>query len=126
VITECTRALVGADDADAGFIARLGGGHAAVVLDDDRDDQHYWLRVWAARGLLWACDGQPVPTQTIAALRAGLHDPTWRVREMCAKVIARHVVGELFAAVAVARDDPVPRVRLAAARAVETLSRHDA
>ena len=59
------------------------------------EDQRYWLRVWAARGLLWAWDDT-----AIEAVRSGLRDPAWRVREMCAKVIARHAVGDLLEAVA--------------------------
>jgi hypothetical protein len=42
---------------------------------------------------------------------------------MCAKVIARHAVGDLLEAVAGRREDPVPRVRAAAIRAVDTLTR---
>lgn len=42
---------------------------------------------------------------------------------MCAKVIARHAVGDLLEAVAGIRDDPVPRVRAAAIRAVDNLMR---
>jgi hypothetical protein len=45
---------------------------------------------------------------------------------MAAKVVARHLVGEATATVAELRDDPVPRVRKAAERALVRLSRADA
>jgi hypothetical protein len=50
--------------------------------------QEYWFRVWAARGLLYVW----IPTAEPAVL-AGLHDPAWRVREMCAKVARRRALG---------------------------------
>jgi HEAT repeats len=53
---------------------------------------------------------------------AALGDDHWRVREMACKVIARHQVGDALPAVARLRDDPVPRVRAAAARAVVHLT----
>jgi hypothetical protein len=49
-------------------------------------------------------------------------DEAWRVREMAAKVVARHRVGDAFAAVSRLRSDQVPRVRAAAERAVVTLT----
>ncbi|MGA2210443.1 MAG: HEAT repeat domain-containing protein [Acidimicrobiales bacterium] len=72
---------------------------------------------WAARGLLHNWDDEATP----AIVRATT-DEAWRVREMAAKVIARHQVGEAFDAVAGLRDDPVPRVRAAAQRAVVVLT----
>lgn len=48
-------------------------------------------------------------------------DESWRVREMAAKVIARHLVGEALTAVARLKEDGTPRVRKAANRAVELL-----
>ena len=65
------------------------------------------------RGLLWAWDDVALPE-----LVAAFADPAWRVREMAAKVVARHLLGEALDAVAPLRDDPVPRVRAAAVRAV--------
>ncbi len=49
-------------------------------------------------------------------------DGHWRVREMAAKVIARHKIGAALSAVAELRDDPVPRVRSAAERAFVMLT----
>jgi hypothetical protein len=45
---------------------------------------------------------------------------------MAVKVVARHVLGDALPAVAELRDDPVPRVRAAAGRAVAVLSRASA
>ena len=45
-----------------------------------------------------------------------------KLREMAAKVVARHLVGDLLSAVADLRTDPVPRVRAAADRAVARLT----
>lgn len=56
-------------------------------------------------------------------MRTALRDEAWRVREMAAKVVARHLVGGLLADVLPLRDDPVPRVRVAAARAVVRITR---
>jgi hypothetical protein len=118
IVAGCVRLLSG-DDSDVTLIVTLGGPHAEHVLDGGpTEDQRYWLRVWAARGLLWAWDDSATE-----AVGSALRDPAWRVREMCAKVIARHAVGELLEAVARLRDDPVPRVRAAAIRAVNTLMR---
>jgi hypothetical protein len=53
-------------------------------------------------------------------------DEHWRVREMAAKVAARHLVDEATTALADLRDDSVPRVRAAAERALVRLARADA
>lgn len=79
--------------------------------------QQYWLRVWAARALLYAWDEMA----RVAVLDA-LADEAWRVREMAAKVVARRLLGEALAAVAELRQDPVSRVRLAAERATAILT----
>jgi hypothetical protein len=51
-----------------------------------------------------------------------MSDEAWRVRELAAKVVARHVIGDALPAVAALRADPIPRVRAAASRAVAALS----
>jgi hypothetical protein len=112
-------ALILGDDSDTALIVVLGAGHARQILDNGvPDDQAYWIRVWAARGLLWAWDDAGID-----AIRAALRDPAWRVREMAAKVVARHQLGDLLPAVAVLRTDPTERVRSAAHRAVAVLTR---
>ena len=100
------------------LIIVLGGEHVVHVLDGAAGGRHgYWPRVWAARGLLHAWD----PAAT-AAIIGATSDEAWRVREMAAKVVARHRVGDAFDAVAALRTDPVERVRAAAARAVTVLT----
>jgi hypothetical protein len=117
VVAGCI-ALLGGDDADDQLILALGGPPARYVLETGPAPVHqYWLRVWAARGLLHAWE-----EAAAAAVLSGLADEHWRVREMSAKVVARHRLGEALAAVAGLRDDPVPRVRAAAARAVTLLA----
>lgn len=104
------------DDADPALIGALGGSAALRVLHAGPDQRH-WLRVWGVRGLLWAWDDAALP-----ALDLALADPAWRVREMAAKVVARHLVDPALPAVLSLREDPVPRVRTAAARAVARLT----
>lgn len=117
VVLGCADLLAGTDTDDA-LVVALGGPHARRVLDGGPDtDQRYWLRVWAARGLLWVWDERALP-----ALCAALDDPAWRVREMAAKVVARHLLGDLLAPVATLSADPVQRVRAAATRAVAALA----
>lgn len=117
-VAGCARLIEG-DDTDVALILLLGGRSAPWALDPVREPgQRHWFRVWAARGLLWAWQDTARP-----ALRTALRDDAWRVREMAAKVVARHLVGDLLADVVVLRDDPVPRVRMAAARAVIRITR---
>ena len=113
VVGRCLALLAGGDE-ESDFIATLGGPHAVRLLDDGiPSGQRYWLRVWAARGLLWTGPGEDVEV-----LRAALTDDAWRVREMACKVVARHRIGDLLPDVASRESDPVPRVRAAALRAV--------
>jgi HEAT repeat protein len=115
VVAGCIALLAGGD-ADVAFVRSLGGPHADWNLDNG-PEYRYWLRVWGARGLLWAWDDAATPT-VIAALA----DESWRVREMALKVIARHRVDAALEAVASLADDPVPRVRAAATRALARLA----
>lgn len=49
----------------------------------------------------------------------GLGDEAWRVREMCAKIVARHELGAAAPECArLAGEDEVPRVRVASLRAL--------
>ena len=91
---------------------------AEAVLDGSAGGREgCWPRVWAARGLLHAWDDRAT-----AAIIQATADDAWRVREMAAKVIARHRVADAFPAVSRLRADPVPRVRAAAERAVVLLT----
>jgi HEAT repeat protein len=88
-----------------------------VLHDGPLQRNQYWRRVWGARGLLHAWDGRAE-----SAVVEAMTDEHWRVREMAAKVVARHKVGAALDAVAALRGDPVPRVRAAAERAVIMLT----
>jgi HEAT repeat protein len=114
VVRGCLDLLTGRD-LDASLVRILAGPAADWVLDAG-PDQAYWLRVWAARGLLWVWEDEAAD-----AIGAALEDEAWRVREMAAKVVARHRVDEALEAVRRCQADPVPRVRAAADRAVVAL-----
>jgi HEAT repeat protein len=114
VVSGCIE-LLGGNYADENLLSALGGPTAHYVLDGHEGP--YWFRVWAARGLLWAWDDSALPAIVEASA-----DESWRVREMAAKVIARHRLGDALDAVALLREDPVARVRAAAERAVVTIT----
>jgi hypothetical protein len=117
VVSACIDLLEGRE-VDDGLILAFGGPPAEYVLAGGEGGREgYWPRVWAARGLLHAWDDRA----TAAIIRATA-DEAWRVREMAAKVIACHRVGDALPAAAVLRDDDVPRVRLAGERAVAALT----
>lgn len=116
LIGRCLALLAGGIEA-ADFLMILGGSPAMHLLAEGvPEDQEYWLRVWAARGLLWAGPGDDAE-----ALRAGLEDRAWRVREMTCRVIARHHIGELLDDVVPMEQDRNARVRAAAKRAARRL-----
>jgi len=117
VVSGCVELLEGRA-VDEALVLALGGPPAEYVLGGGAGGKNgYWPRVWAARGLLYAWDDRAAA----AIIRATACD-AWRVREMAAKVIARHGVGDALAAVADLRNDPVPRVRAAAERAIAKLT----
>lgn len=107
--------LVAGRELDPLMRAVFGDAHTEAWLDSDVNA--YWLRVWGVRGLLWNWD-----RRALATLRSALLDDAWRVREMSAKVVARHLVDDLQPEVAALAHDPVPRVRAAASRALALLS----
>jgi HEAT repeats len=114
VVADCLALVRG--ETDLRLLQSVAGRGADKYFDGEEHDDLYWFRVWGMRGLLWAWDDQATPA-VIEAFRDG----AWRVREMAAKVAARHLVAEAGPAVAELRDDPVPRVRAAAERAVTRL-----
>ncbi|HEX5189283.1 MAG TPA: HEAT repeat domain-containing protein [Streptosporangiaceae bacterium] len=117
VVAGCISLLDG-QGADEALIIALGGEAAPYVLSGGEGGPGgRWPRVWAARGLLRAWDEAATP----AIIRA-TSDDAWRVREMAAKVVAKHKVGDAIEAVVALAEDHVPRVRTAASRAVMTLS----
>lgn len=116
VVAGCVDLLVGGE-ADAELVMALGGPPARWVVADVAPGPSYWIRVWAARGLLWAWDDIAFP-----AIEAALRDEAWRVREMALKVVARHRLEDALHAAAELQDDPVARVRAAARRALVRLT----
>ncbi|HZQ84288.1 MAG TPA: HEAT repeat domain-containing protein [Acidimicrobiales bacterium] len=116
MVRRCLGLLAGGSE-DPQFILTLGGEPALRLLDEGMPaGQRYWVRVWAARGLLWAGPGDDIDV-----LRAALDDEHWRVREMTCKVAARHRLGDLLDDMAALASDPVPRVRSAAERAAASI-----
>jgi hypothetical protein len=117
VIDGCV-ALLRGRDVDDNLIMALGGPNGlSVIHDGPAQRNQYWRRVWGARGLLHVYDERAEDT-----IIEALGDEHWRVREMAAKVIARHRIGAALTAVAELRADPVPRVAAASARAVVLLT----
>lgn len=112
VVAGCIELLDG-HEADPELILALGGPPALWVVTGEQAGPPYWLRVWAARGLLWTWDEVALPS-----LLAALSDEAWRVREMALKVVARHRLDDALTKVADLQEDPVPRVRAAASRAL--------
>ena len=102
-------------DPDLPSLAWLAGGATAWEAASSIPDR-YWPRVWGARGLLYAWAPEAAPS-----VHAGLADPAWRVREMCAKVARLRELGETADTLAGLVGDAVPHVRAAAARALGTL-----
>jgi len=115
VVADCIALLRGKTDLQ--LLQSIVGAGWQKYFDGKEHHDTYWFRVWALRGLLWAWD--PKATKYVVA---ALSDEAWRAREMAAKVVARHRVGRAAAAVAECRDDPVPRVRAAAERALFRLT----
>jgi len=116
VVAGCVELLTGGET-DAQLIVALGGPPAHWVVSGEPSGPPYWLRVWAARGLLWAWDDV-----AFQAVQAALYDEAWRVREMALKVVARHELEDALSAVVDLQEDPVARVRRAASRALMRLS----
>jgi hypothetical protein len=118
VVAGCIDLLQGRQDTDDAFLIALAGPAAQAVLDGSAGGrQGYWPRVWAARGLLHAWDDRAT-----AVIIQAMADDAWRVREMAAKVVARHRIGDALPALSQLRDDPVQRVRIAAERAIVLLT----
>ncbi len=83
-------------------------------------EQDHWPRVWALRALryVWGEDLGP-------AVVAALDDPAWRVRETAALVAGVREVGGAADPAATLVDDDVPRVRVAALRALAAVGEHE-
>jgi len=118
VVSDCIALLRGSTD--LGLLESLVGRGAAKFRDGREHDDIYWFRVWALRGLLWAWDDRAT-----REVREATGDEAWRVREMAGKVVARNLVVDATAEMARLREDPVPRVRRAAERALIRLAEAD-
>jgi HEAT repeat protein len=117
VVAGCV-ALLRGEQGDESLIVALACSSAQhVIFDSPRQRNQYWRRVWGARGLLYAWNDSAED-----AVVAALADEHWRVREMAAKVVAKRGIGAALQPCAGLRDDPVPRVRAAALRAVVRLT----
>ncbi|GGD90729.1 hypothetical protein GCM10007269_36660 [Microbacterium murale] len=117
VIAGCIALLKGeegeeGDEVDPELIYALGGPPARWAITGGESGPTYWLRVWAARGLLYAYD-QSASGPIIDALS----DEHWRVREMAAKVCGRHRVEDALPQLSDLARDPRVRVQRAAERA---------
>lgn len=114
----CAELLTGAVTAEESehpaFDALGREGYLERILAGNAPD--YWIRVWAARGLLYVWEESAAPSVV-----AGLSDEHWRVREMCAKVCRLRGLGQAADDLASLITDAVPRVRLAATRALAEL-----
>jgi HEAT repeat protein len=116
VVAGCVALLEGRR-ADPKLILALGGRPARWAAGyDEPAGPAYWLRVWGARGLVWAWDDKAAN----AVIRA-LSDESWRVREMAARVVGRHRLRQARPALERLRRDENARVRHAAERALEKL-----
>ena len=103
---------------DDALVAALGGEAAEYVLAGEEGGKTgYWPRVWAARGLIHTWDDSAT-----AAIIYATRDSSWRVREMAARVVARHHVQEAHQAMTELRGDEIPRVRAAAGKALANMN----
>jgi len=105
---------------DAELVVALGGLPARWALTGEPSGPDYWLRVWAARGLLYVWDVGAVP-----AVLGALGDEAWRVREMAAKVVAYRRLKDGLELVGGLQADENARVRAAASRALIALAKSE-
>lgn len=115
-VAGCMKLLSG-HEADADLIVALGGGPARWAVQGSEPGPDYWLRVWAARGLLWVWDDK-----ASSLVLDSLRDDAWRVREMTVKVAARHRLTAAAPVIADLRTDKNARVRATAERAAHRLA----
>jgi hypothetical protein len=119
VVARCVEILSGGE-ADEETLHALAGPASIQVLEGGEGGlTGYWPRVWAMRGLIYAWNDSATPV-----VISGASDESWRVREMSARVVARHQVSDAVEEMVVLRDDEVPRVREAAERALTRLAEY--
>ena len=117
VVAGCVDLLNG-QAVDDDLVLALGGPPADWIRTGEPSGPPYWLRVWAARGLLYAWDD----SASTAVIKA-LQDDAWRVREMALKVVARHRLQDAAEQVDELLSDSSARVRAAASRTSRSLER---
>ena len=118
VVRKCMDILSGRP-VDGAFLYVIGGPAATTILEDREGGvDGYWPRTWAVRALLYAWQDSAIP-----AVLAATSDESWRVREMAAKVVARHQVDSALESIAQLVRDEHPRVSAAATRALQRLTR---
>jgi HEAT repeats len=119
VVKHCVEILSGGE-VDVDTLHALAGPQATLVLEGgDGGLEGYWPRVWAMRGLIYAWNESATP-----AVVAGASDESWRVREMSARVVARHQLATAMDEMVALKDDDVLRVREAAQRALTRLAEY--
>jgi HEAT repeat protein len=119
VVANCVDILSNRGVDEETLLALAGPAAEQVLQGREGGLDGYWPRVWAMRGFLYAWNETAVPV-----VIAGAADPHWRVREMSAKVVARHQVADAVDAMAGLLEDSVPRVRSAADRALMRLAEY--
>ncbi len=116
-VADRAAALLSGTNEGEEFLLWVGGAHAKGILDGA--PALYWPEVWGARALLGVWDDRAA-----SAVRAGLSNRAWRVREMCGRVVvARELpfVAELEPLLG----DEVARVRAVAARALSLVGGYE-
>jgi hypothetical protein len=117
LVSRCVDILRDGDVDEDTLRALAGPGAEQILQGREGGTSGYWPRVWAMRGFLYAWDESAVDV-----VIAGAEDESWRVREMSAKVIARHQLVEAFETMESLKDDEIARVRAAAERALMRLA----
>ena len=120
-VAKCVQILSTGDIDEATLLVLAGPGAREVLRGREGGVSGHWPRVWAMRAFLYAWEDSA--TRVVIE---GANDESWRVREMCAKVVARRRVVDAFDAVATLGNDPVLRVRTAAQRALVRLVESEA
>lgn len=116
-VADRAAALLTGHNEGAEFLLWVGGRHAQGILDGA--PALYWPEVWGARTLLFAWD-----PAAASAVRDGLANQAWRVREMCCRVVAARELPFGDDLVPLLRDE-VARVRANAARALGVVGEYE-
>ncbi|TFD71520.1 HEAT repeat domain-containing protein [Cryobacterium gelidum] len=110
VVIDNSVALLRAKNAGKDFLLYAGGRHALGILEGA--PALYWPELWGARALLHVWGESAAPYIVV-----GLNNQSWRVREMCAKVVLLRGLQVVPKLVRLTTDEH-PRVRSAALHAL--------